>query len=48
VLGILGVTTLGRLIRDFRVADRYDETISFVLLGAALVGRLEGQALCRR
>lgn len=37
VLGILGVTTLGRLIKDARAADRYDEMIFFVLLGAALV-----------
>jgi len=37
VLGILGVTTLGRLIKDARGADRYDEMIFFVLVGAALV-----------
>jgi phosphonate transport system permease protein len=37
VLGILGVSTLGRLIKDARAADRYDEMIFFVLLGAALV-----------
>jgi len=37
VLGILGVGTLGRLIKDARAADRYDEMLFFVLLGAALV-----------
>ena len=37
VLGILGVSTLGRLIKDARAADRYDEMVFFVLLGAALV-----------
>jgi phosphonate transport system permease protein len=37
VLGILGVSTLGRLIKDARAADRYDEMMFFVLLGASLV-----------
>jgi len=37
VLGILGIATLGRLIKDTRAFDRYDEMIFFVLLGAALV-----------
>jgi len=37
VLGILGVSTLGRLIKDSRAADRYDEMIFFVLFGASLV-----------
>ena len=37
VLGILGVSTLGRLVKDTRAADRYDEMIFFVLLGASLV-----------
>jgi phosphonate transport system permease protein len=37
VLGILGIATLGRLIKDSRAFDRYDEMMFFVLLGAALV-----------
>ncbi len=37
VLGILGIATLGRLIKDTRAFDRYDEMMFFVLLGAALV-----------
>jgi len=37
VLGILGVSTLGRSIKDARAADRYDEMMVYVLLGAALV-----------
>jgi phosphonate transport system permease protein len=37
VLGILGIATLGRLIKDTRAFDRYDEMIFFVMLGAALV-----------
>jgi phosphonate transport system permease protein len=37
VLGMLGVATLGRIIKDARVADRYDEMLFFVLLGALLV-----------
>jgi phosphonate transport system permease protein len=37
VLGLLGVATLGRLVKDTRAMDRYDEMIFYVLLGAALV-----------
>ncbi len=37
VLGMLGIATLGRLIKDARAFDRYDEMILFVLAGAALV-----------
>ncbi|MGI8601643.1 MAG: PhnE/PtxC family ABC transporter permease [Verrucomicrobiales bacterium] len=37
VLGLLGVATLGRLVKDSRAMDRYDEMVFFVLLGAVLV-----------
>jgi phosphonate transport system permease protein len=37
VLGMLGVTTLGALINESRVRDRYDDMLFYVLLGAVLV-----------
>jgi phosphonate transport system permease protein len=37
VLGMLGVLSLGYLIRDARARDHYDEMLVFILLGAILV-----------
>jgi phosphonate transport system permease protein len=37
VLGMLGVLSLGYLIRDARARDHYDEMLVFILLGATLV-----------
>jgi phosphonate transport system permease protein len=37
VLGMLGVLSLGSLIRDARASNFYDEMVFYVLLGAALV-----------
>lgn len=37
VLGMLGIVSLGYLVLDARVKDRYDEMLFFVLLGAVLV-----------
>ncbi len=37
VLGMLGVATLGRILKEARVADRMDELIVYVVLGAGLV-----------
>ncbi len=37
VLGMLGVLSLGSLIRDARASNFYDEMVFYVLLGACLV-----------
>lgn len=37
VLGMLGIVSLGYLVLEARVRDRYDEMLFFVLLGAGLV-----------
>jgi phosphonate transport system permease protein len=37
VLGMLGVLSLGYLIRDARARDHYDDMLVFILLGAILV-----------
>ncbi len=38
VLGMLGVVSLGSLVRDARAANFYDEMLFYVALGAVLVG----------
>ncbi|MDG2125474.1 MAG: hypothetical protein P8J87_17350, partial [Verrucomicrobiales bacterium] len=37
VLGMLGVTSLGFLIRDARARFNYDELLAFVLMGVFIV-----------
>ena len=37
VLGMLGIVSLGYLLRESRARDRYDEMIAFVILGSLLV-----------
>ena len=37
VLGMLGVLSLGSLIRDARASNFYDEMVFYVLLGSCLV-----------
>jgi phosphonate transport system permease protein len=37
VLGLLGVATLGGLVRESRAMDRYDEMMIYIAKGAVLV-----------
>ncbi len=49
VLGMLGVASLGSLVRDARAANFYDEMTFYVLIGAALVMLADlASALARR